>query len=29
MELVPGPPITAYCDGQRLSAGERLELFFR
>ena len=27
MELVQGPPITKYCDEQRLSTRERLELF--
>ena len=27
MELVQGPPITKYCDSQRLSTRERLELF--
>jgi serine/threonine protein kinase/tetratricopeptide (TPR) repeat protein len=27
MELVPGPPITTYCDQQRLSVRARLELF--
>jgi non-specific serine/threonine protein kinase/serine/threonine-protein kinase len=27
MELVPGLPITEYCDSQRLSARKRLELF--
>jgi serine/threonine protein kinase len=27
MELVPGPPITAYCDEHRLSVRERLGLF--
>jgi serine/threonine protein kinase len=27
MEYVPGPPITEYCDGERLSIGGRLALF--
>ena len=27
MELVPGVPITEYCDGERLSVRQRLELF--
>ncbi len=27
MELVPGVPITEYCDEHRLTVGERLELF--
>ena len=27
MELVQGPPITEYCDAQRLSTRERLDLF--
>ncbi len=27
MELVRGVPITEYCDGERLSIGQRLELF--
>src|SRR2546428_13022299 len=27
MELVKGVPITKYCDGERLSINERLELF--
>ncbi|MEM6363954.1 MAG: serine/threonine-protein kinase [Planctomycetota bacterium] len=27
MELVPGKPITAYCDDNKLSVDERLELF--
>lgn len=27
MEWVPGQPITAYCDQQRLRAGRRIELF--
>jgi WD40 repeat protein/serine/threonine protein kinase len=27
MELVPGVPITEYCDGERLSVPQRLELF--
>ncbi|WP_165067749.1 protein kinase domain-containing protein [Paludisphaera rhizosphaerae] len=27
MELVPGPPITEYCDRERLTIPERLELF--
>ncbi|MFN0136994.1 MAG: tetratricopeptide repeat protein [Phycisphaerae bacterium] len=29
MELVPGEPITRYCDANRLSTRERLELFVR
>jgi eukaryotic-like serine/threonine-protein kinase len=29
MELVEGPPITAYCDSSRLGMSERLELFIR
>ena len=29
MEYVKGEPITAYCDRQRLSTAERLELFIR
>ncbi len=29
MEYVPGPPITQYCDAERLSLAERLELFRR
>jgi WD40 repeat protein/serine/threonine protein kinase len=29
MEHVPGEPITAYCDRQRLSTRERLDLFIR
>jgi serine/threonine protein kinase/Tfp pilus assembly protein PilF len=27
MEFVPGVPLTGYCDGQRLTTRERLELF--
>ena len=29
MELVPGVPITDYCDANQLSTPERLELFMR
>ncbi len=27
MEYIEGPPITTYCDGRRLTIGQRLELF--
>ena len=29
MEYVPGVPITWYCDGKRLTIGQRLELFIK
>jgi serine/threonine protein kinase len=29
MELVPGIPITEYCDSNHLTTGERLELFIQ